>query len=35
MRTSYDRLTLLNQAANGWLEGRLVHSRIKRAEKGL
>ena len=35
MRTVNDRLTILNQAAKGWLEGPIVHSLVKRAEKGL
>jgi hypothetical protein len=35
IRTMNDRLTLLNQAAKGWLEETVVHSLVKRAEKGL
>jgi hypothetical protein len=35
MRTVDDRLTMLKQAAKGWLEETIVHSLIKRAEKGL
>jgi hypothetical protein len=35
MRTVNDRLTILNQAAKGWLEGPIVHSLVKRAERGL
>jgi SnoaL-like domain len=35
VRTVNDRLTILNQAAKGWLEGPIVHSLVKRAEKGL
>jgi ketosteroid isomerase-like protein len=35
MRTTYDRLAILQQAASGWLEETLINSLVKRAEKGL
>jgi ketosteroid isomerase-like protein len=35
MRIAYDRLTILQQAAKGWLEETVVSSLVKRAEKGL
>jgi hypothetical protein len=35
IRTVQDRLTILNQAAKGWLEETVIHSLVKRAEKGL
>jgi ketosteroid isomerase-like protein len=35
MRTTYDRLAILHQAAKGWLEETLINSLVKRAEKGL
>lgn len=35
MRSVYDRLTVLQQAAKGWLEETVVSSLVKRAEKGL
>jgi predicted ester cyclase len=35
MRTVYDRLSILQQAAKGWLEETVVSSLVKRAEKGL
>lgn len=35
MRTTYDRLGLLQQGAKGWLEETVIHSLVKRVEKGL
>jgi predicted ester cyclase len=35
MRTVSDRLSILQQAAKGWLEETVVSSLVKRAEKGL
>jgi hypothetical protein len=35
MSTVQDRLSLLNQAAKGWLEETIIHALTKRAEKGL
>ncbi len=35
MRTTYDRLGLLQQGAKGWLEETVIHSLVKRIEKGL
>jgi ketosteroid isomerase-like protein len=35
MRTVYDRLSILDQAAKGWLEHTIVSSLVNRAEKGL
>jgi ketosteroid isomerase-like protein len=33
--TAQDRLSILKQAANGWLQETIVNSLVKRAEKGL
>jgi len=35
LRTVHDRLAILQQGAKGWLEETLIHSLVKRAEKGL
>jgi ketosteroid isomerase-like protein len=35
LRTVYDRLSILDQAAKGWLEHTIVSSLVNRAEKGL
>jgi uncharacterized protein YaiE (UPF0345 family) len=35
MRTVSDRLSILQQAAKGWLEETVVSSLVNRAEKGL
>ena len=35
MRTVYDRLSILEQAAKGWLEETVISSLVKRAERGL
>jgi len=35
IRTTYDRLGLLQQGARGWLEETVIHSLVKRIEKGL
>lgn len=35
MRTVYDRLSVLQQAASGWLEETMINAVVKRAEKGL
>ena len=35
MRTMHDRLSILQQGAKGWLEETLIHSLVKRVEKGL
>ncbi len=35
MRTVYDRLGVLQQAASGWLEETMINAVVKRAEKGL
>ncbi len=35
LRTVHDRLGILRQGAKGWLEETLIHSLVKRVEKGL
>ncbi len=35
LRTTYDRLTVARQAAQGWIAGTLVNMIVKEAEKGL
>jgi ketosteroid isomerase-like protein len=35
LRTVQDRLGILQQGAKGWLEETLIHSLVKRVEKGL
>jgi hypothetical protein len=35
MRTTQDRLGVLQQAAQGWLEETMINAIVKRAEKGL
>lgn len=35
LRCVYDRLSMLQQAAKGWVAKRIVSSIVKRAEKGL
>lgn len=35
VRTTFDRLSLAKQAANGWFTKRIVNSIVNRSEKGL